>query len=587
VSALAVDVLPAGEPLTDAQLDAFFETCPTSVAQQTVGWRDVIAATGRDEPVFLGCRRAGRLVGVLPAYRYEGPLGAILTSVPQAGPLGGIACAPETDPEPIYGALVRSFLEVAAARGCALATLITNPFWPDRTLYERQRRPDYVLENVCQVLDLGGALDGEGQPLAGSEHLQRNLRKARAARLVVDDLQTAASVSDLYAIHVERHGEIGATPLPEELFAGALAHMVPRDKARFFFVRVAESGAMVGGGFYLHHQAVVDALMPAVRHDAAQQGANYLLALHSIRWAAARGLRFYNWQGSPPDGGVYRFKRQWGSRDVPYAFLTWITGDETPFVRSTVDAVRRSYAWHYVLPYDRIGAENGVRGGVSSRADAWRALPGEPAFKDGVVAHYEAQLARHGATAQGMDWKDDASQRLRFAVLTEVCALDGKRVHEVGAGAGHLRDFLSARGTACVYSGSDRSEAMVRVARARHPDVSFARADAAGPLPGAPWDVVLASGVFHVKLDTSEAAWAEFVRTSIEQMWAASTEAIAFNLMSDRVDYRAPQLWYASAADVLAFCRSALSRWVVLREDYPLHEFTVYVYRRPPRDGRP
>jgi hypothetical protein len=580
-----VDVLAAGDPRTDAQLDAFFETCPTSVAQQTIGWRNVITATDRDEPVFLGCRREGRLVGVLPAYRYEGPLGAILTSVPQAGPLGGIACMPETDPEPIYGALVRAFVEVAAARGCALATLITNPFWPDRTLYERQRPPDYVLENVCQVLDLDGALDGAGQPVAGSEHLQRNLRKALAAGLVVDDAQSADSVAAWYAIHVARHGEIGATPLPEALFTGALAHMVPRDKAHFFFVRLAGSGALVGGGFYLHHQAVIDALMPAVQSDAAALGANYLLALHSIRWAARRGLRFYNWQGSPPDGGVYRFKRQWGSRDVPYAFLTWITGDEAPFVRSTVDAVRAGYAWHYVLPYDRIG-EAGR--GVSSRAAAWRALPGAgPAFKDAVAAHYEAQLARHGATAQGMDWKDEASQRLRFAVLTEVCDLRGKRVHEVGAGAGHLRDFLRERGIACTYSGSDRSQAMLGAARARHPDVAFTRADVDGPLPGAPWDVVLCSGVFHVKLDASDAEWAEFVRAGIRQMWAACTDAIAFNLMSDRVDYRMPQLWYAPAAEMLAFCRSALSRWVVLREDYPLHEYTIYVYRRAPREDTP
>jgi hypothetical protein len=40
-------------------------------------------------------------------------------------------------------------------------------------------------------------------------------------------------------------------------------------------------------------------------------------------------------------------------------------------------------------------------------------------------------------------------------------------------------------------------------------------------------------------------------------------------------------LFYAKAADVLAFCRRELSRWMVLRHDYPLHEYTVYVYRHP------
>ncbi len=580
-------VLPASDPATDAALDAFFEACPTSVAQQTVGWRDVITGIDRDEPIFLGCRREGRLAGVLPAYRFAGPLGAILTSVPQAGPLGGVACLPDTDPVPVYAALMDAFLETARTRECALATVITSPFWPDRALYEDIRRPDYVLENACQVLDLKGALDAAGQPIGGSEHLHRQLRKACAGQLVVDEEQSAANVETWYAIHRARHGDIGATPLPYALFTGALAHMVPRDKARFFFVRRADSGEMVAGGFYVHHQAVVDAVMPAVRTDAAPLGANYLLALHSIRWAAARGLRFYNWEGSPPDGGVYRFKRQWGSRDLPYAFLTWVTGDERPFVESTVAAVRAAYPWHYALPFDRIGADRDGARGVSSRAAAWQALaPGEPRdVVEPVVAHYESRLAAHGPTARGMDWKDEASQELRFAVLCDVADLGGKRVHEVGAGAGHLADFLHARGVACTYSGSDRSEAMLRAARARHPQVTFTPADVAAGLSGGPWDVVLCSGVFHVKLDASDAAWAAFVRAGIRHMWDACREAIAFNLVSDQVDYRTPQLWYAPAAGMLDFCRRELSRWVVLRHDYPLHEYTVYVYRQPPSRG--
>ena len=75
---LAVRVCAGADPATDRELDAFFSACPTSFAQQTPGWRDVIAGRGVDEPLFLLCREGARLVGVLPAYRFEGPLGAIL-----------------------------------------------------------------------------------------------------------------------------------------------------------------------------------------------------------------------------------------------------------------------------------------------------------------------------------------------------------------------------------------------------------------------------------------------------------------------------------------------------------------------------
>jgi hypothetical protein len=373
-----VAVLPA-DPGATAEIAAFLDACPTSVAQQTPAWRDVVTGVDRDEPLFLGCRSGGRLVGVLPAYRFEGPLGAILTSMPQAGPLGGVACEPGADVEAVYAALLDGFVRLATSRGCALASIITNPFWPDRPLYERHLRPEYVLENTCQVLDLDAAFAPDGALRVESENLRRNLRRARSGELAIDEAQTAANVEEWYAIHASRHAEIGARPLPQALFAGALRHMVPADKARFFFVRLAGSGEMVGGGFYVHHGAVMDALMPSVSGAHAKLAPAYLLAWHSIHFARARGIRFYNWQGSPPDGGVHRFKLQWGSRDVPYCYVTRVTGDVRPFLSSTVEAVAAAYRWHYVLPFDRIGAGASRGGGPSSRRDTWNLRQaGEP-----------------------------------------------------------------------------------------------------------------------------------------------------------------------------------------------------------------
>jgi hypothetical protein len=371
---LDVAVLPASDPAVDAELGTFMEACPTSFAQQTPGWRNVVTSIDRDEPLFLGCRHAGRLVGVLPAYRFEGPLGAILTSAAQAGPLGGVACLPETDPAPVYEALLGAFAELATSTGCALATVITNPFWPDRDLCERYLSPDYVLTNVCQVLDLAEALDVDGNFICGSTNLRRNLRKAQTAPLRVDEEQSRRSVEDWYEIHTARHRDIGATPLPKQLFIHALEHMVPRDKARFFFIRLADSGRLVAGGFYVYHGAVIDALMPSVGTEFARLGPVYLLGLRSIQWARKRGLRYYNWQPSPPDGGVHRFKLQWGSRDAAYCYLTRITGDVEPFLRSSVDAIASGYRWHYVLPFDRVGADATAVRGPSSRKAAWSAL---------------------------------------------------------------------------------------------------------------------------------------------------------------------------------------------------------------------
>ncbi|MCZ6782324.1 MAG: GNAT family N-acetyltransferase, partial [Proteobacteria bacterium] len=319
------------------------------------------------------CREGSRVVGVLPAYRYEGPLGAILVSCAQAGPLGGVACHAEAATEPVYAALIERFLELAVERGCALATLISNPFWPDADLCRARIEPDFELENVCQVLDLDDALDGEGQFVRASSNLRRNLRKAHSGKLRIDDEQSRANVEEWWTIHDERHREIGAVPLPRTLFTSALEEMVPRDRARFFFVRKIDGGEMIAGGFYVCHGSVMDAVMPSLRTRHANLAPNFLLASHTIRWARERGVRYYNWQPSPPDGGVARFKRQWGSRDHVYAYLTRITGDEEPFLRSTVEEIRAGYPWHYVLPFDRVGQPGPQKSGRgrSTRHSAW------------------------------------------------------------------------------------------------------------------------------------------------------------------------------------------------------------------------
>ncbi len=203
-----------------------------------------------------------------------------------------------------------------------------------------------------------------------------------------------------------------------------------------------------------------------------------------------------------------------------------------------------------------------------------------------VVAHYESRLARFGATARGMDWKDEASQRLRFELLCAICSLDGMSVHEVGAGAGHHADFMEATGQRADYSGSDLSAAMVVAARGRRPDLRFEQRDVLEGPVREEYDVLLCSGLFHVKLEQSEGAWRAFVEAMVRRMFGMCRVGIAFNLLSDRVDYREPALYYASPARMLAFCRESLGPHVALRHDYPLYEYTVYVYKQPAGHNR-
>ena len=110
--------------------------------------------------------------------------------------------------------------------------------------------------------------------------------------------------------------------------------------------------------------------------------------------------------------------------------------------------------------------------------------------------------------------------------------------------------------------------------------MSFERRDILVGDVGSAYDFVLCSGLFHVKLANDDDEWRRFVEATLRRMYALCRVGIAFNLMTDLVDFRSPSLFYANPGEVNDFCRRELSRFTVLRHDYPLYEFTVYVYRQ-------
>ena len=236
--------------------------------------------------------------------------------------------------------------------------------------------PDYELENTLIALDLERDLRPDGSfTQASSRACGATSRGRTPARCESTTSRASANLEEWLAIHEERHREIGATPLPRQLFRAALAHMVPVGRARFFFVRRVDDGEMVAGW-----------LLPATRRrgrcvhavDAQPSRASCVPTICSRRcrshWARRAGARFYNWQASPPEGGVRRFKQQWGGRDHAYSFLTRVTGSAERLLAADPAELAAGYPWHFVLPYDRLGARAGSDAAASRRDSAWRAL---------------------------------------------------------------------------------------------------------------------------------------------------------------------------------------------------------------------
>lgn len=197
-------------------------------------------------------------------------------------------------------------------------------------------------------------------------------------------------------------------------------------------------------------------------------------------------------------------------------------------------------------------------------------------------AYYEAALDEFGDDPRGVNWRDAESQEMRFSAIAGIADLSGARVHDVGCGLGHFADWLRRESINCDYVGSDISGKMIDAAVAHAPPPAELHMADIMAGPEEPWmraDYVVNSGVFTVRSTVAEYDWREFVHDMIRAMFRIADRGIAFNLMSSYVDYRDDHLFYENPQEIMDFCVSELSRKIVIRHDYPLWEYAVYVYR--------
>jgi len=196
-----------------------------------------------------------------------------------------------------------------------------------------------------------------------------------------------------------------------------------------------------------------------------------------------------------------------------------------------------------------------------------------------VGAYYTSRVEEHGATARGVDWSSEQSQRLRFEQLLTVAPPAGElSINDYGCGYGGLLEHLDELGRPVRYHGHDVSEAMIERALARHEgraDATFATDPVA--LPQA--DVTVASGIFNVLAGAGEDAWKDYVRATVRRMAQLSRTGIAFNMLTSYsdADRMTERLHYADPCEMFDWCKRELSRHVALLHDYGLWEFTMIV----------
>lgn len=196
-----------------------------------------------------------------------------------------------------------------------------------------------------------------------------------------------------------------------------------------------------------------------------------------------------------------------------------------------------------------------------------------------VSDYYTNKLKEHGATSRGVDWNSVESHELRFKQLLKICdANQPFSLNDYGCGFGALVNYLDKYYSTFDYRGFDIAPAMITEARqlfGQRSDCQFY--DEISQLKQA--DYTLASGIFNVRLQTSETDWLAYMHRVVDQMAELSLCGFAFNVLTlySDVERRRPDLYYADPLYWFDFCKKKYSNFVALLHDYPLYEFTLLV----------
>jgi len=206
-------------------------------------------------------------------------------------------------------------------------------------------------------------------------------------------------------------------------------------------------------------------------------------------------------------------------------------------------------------------------------------MTGDRDILDRVEKYYSGKIAEHGAVAKGVDWKDEAGQKLRFEMLARLFGAErNPSIVQLGCGYGAFVDFCDGAGIDPRYTGYDISEKMIEAARSRFAGRANIRFELGSkPLQAAGF--AIASGIFNVKFDVPADRWKEYVIDTIDLLAGAAEKAFAFNCLTGHSDEhrKLDRLYYPMPGEMLDHCVRRYGRKVAVLHDYDLYEFTVLI----------
>lgn len=292
--------------------EAFVAATPAAGAYHRYAWRGFLEAVFGLETHYLTAYRGDDVCGVLPLARQKSVFfGDYLSSLPYFN-YGGI-CAD--------GAAGRDALVAAAedlGRGLGVQHVeLRHSHDPGLSLPCRT-------DKVAMLLELPASAD---ELLSGLKAKVRAQIRRPEREGIVCRQGGIELVREFHHVFARNMRDLGTPVYPVRFFETLMARFAA--DARIFVAELEERP--VAAGVVLGSGDTLEIPWASSLREANRLGVNMYLYWQVLRWAIESGYRTFDFGRCSPDGGTYRFKKQWGAQPVQLHWHYLLYGrDELP-----------------------------------------------------------------------------------------------------------------------------------------------------------------------------------------------------------------------------------------------------------------
>jgi hypothetical protein len=340
----------------------FLKSSENSLLYASWNYKQLLETYLGTSSYYLLAWKENRIAGCLPLMiKHNEKYGSVANSLPFYGSNGGIIVSPGLGSEEansVRTCLLREAEKLVEREKCVASTIISNPLDPEGNDWLKQNAAyDMTDSRIGQITCFPDQNENTADTLMKmfEDPRPRNIRKAQKSGIVIRTDESDAAVDFLYNTHYTNITAINGIAKEKRFFELIKEHF---GKGKDYRIYIAEhEGKPVAALLIFLFNRTVEYFTPATVEEYRHLQPSALIIYQAMLDAIKDGYRYWNWGGTwLSQGGVYEFKKKWGTTDFSYYYYTRIYDERMLELDKSI--LLKEYPFIFVAPFSKLRVNN-------------------------------------------------------------------------------------------------------------------------------------------------------------------------------------------------------------------------------------